>query len=316
MVDLLTIRSQHAIDMINQKLASPCCYKFCSKLINKGEEFDTSPFDDYMQDVAQSPVFKTFADSNNNSDCNGIVDQFLLENIVDSPEAEKPFIESVHAFGVGNEIAMETVELYKGTQTDMFADVGHNTKSANKTNGAKSVSHFDLEPTDGVFLVIGKCAKVIRKSNTYLCFLIFLCSTVAAYYRETRHHVIQEMKEDGMAFSPEKLDICFLRMVSSRVSTERLGHSFQKWFLQTFPIFLNADSHSKSKDKKKQPQLEHQYKALLIVYAIALTEVDEKYRNLINFIYLLFPDESMDPVWQCIAIILFGLPECKVRVVM
>lgn len=179
MVDFLTIRSQRAIDMINQQIARPGGYKFCDKLVNDAEEFDTSPFDDYMQGVAQSPVFGTFADSNNNSDCNGTVDQFLLENIVDSPETEEPFIESFHAFGVSNDIAMDTVELYKGTQTDMFGDVGHKTKSAdktksaNKTKSAKSVSSYDLEPTDGLFLVVGKCAKVIRKSIMYRCFLIF-----------------------------------------------------------------------------------------------------------------------------------------------
>lgn len=124
------------------------------------------------------------------------------------------------------------------------------------------------------------------------------------------------MKEEGLAFSPEKLDVCFLRMVSNRVSTEQLGYSFQNWFLQTFTIFSDTDDQPKSKDKKKYPSLVHQYKALLIVYAIALTKVDEKYKNLIDFIYLLFPEESMDPVWQCVAIILFGLPECKVRIVM
>ena len=125
------------------------------------------------------------------------------------------------------------------------------------------------------------------------------------------------MKEDCLRFSPEKLDVSFLRMVGNRVSTERLGHSFQNWFLQTFTIFSNTDDQPKSKVKTKHlPLVEYQYKALLIVYAIALTEVDEKYKNLIDFIYLLFPEESIDLVWQCVAIILFGLPECKVRIVM
>jgi hypothetical protein len=134
-------------------------------------------------------------------------------------------------------------------------------------------------------------------------------SLVAEYFGDMRCKIAEEFKnEDNSKFSQAQLDTDFLKTVSRKVSSESLGHSFKPWFLRTFNC-LDVDDLSKAKDRSKFPTLEHQYLALLIVYAIAMTEVNTN----MDFLSCLVSDEKLDPVWHCVAIILFGLSESKVR---
>lgn len=128
-----------------------------------------------------------------------------------------------------------------------------------------------------------------------------------------RSMVAEEFKKDvNHPFSQQQVDISFIKAVGRRISSESLGHSFKTWFLRTFTNCW--DVYDLSKNKSKFPLLEHQYMALLIVYAIAMTEVHTELDDLHEFLVCLMSDDTLDSaVWQCVAVILFGLAESKVR---
>jgi hypothetical protein len=127
-----------------------------------------------------------------------------------------------------------------------------------------------------------------------------------------RSRVAEEFKKDvNHPFSQQQVDVSFIKAVSRRISSESLGHSFKAWFLRTFTNCCDVDDPSKN--KSRFPLLEHQYLALLIVYAIAMTEVHTELGRLREFLLCLISDDTLDSaVWQCVAVILFGLAESKV----
>lgn len=127
-----------------------------------------------------------------------------------------------------------------------------------------------------------------------------------------RSMVAKEFKKDvNHPFSQQQVDISFIKAVSRRISSESLGHSFKTWFLRTFTNCWDVDDLSKN--KSKFPLLKHQYLALLIVYAIAMTEVHTELDHLREFLLCLISDDTLDSaVWQCVAVILFGLAESNV----
>jgi hypothetical protein len=148
----LNDRSVYAIERIYQLALRATAYKFCPIMREHYMEFDLSPFDKFIESVADSPVFETFADISKTSDSDSTVERFLLQCTVDLPNSEAPFVESSDAIEVSNEIAGETVELYRMTKTDMFAFV----REKNMADTSKAPD--DLTPTEGLFLLICKCA--------------------------------------------------------------------------------------------------------------------------------------------------------------
>lgn len=134
--------ARYAIERINSKVHSMT--------------LDIVPFDEYMECVAKSQVFKKLTNSSTILDCDGYVDQFLLENTEDSPQSSK-------AFDVSNEIVFQTLKLYKWSETDIFSNIRYKHKriASNLPN--------DLEPTEGLHTVVGMCTAVIIKYNKY-CF--------------------------------------------------------------------------------------------------------------------------------------------------
>jgi hypothetical protein len=151
----------------------------------EGEESNESPFDEYMKCVAKSPVFKAVEESSKTSDCDGTVENFLLEPKANALHSVAPFIESSKAFDVSNKIAFETVILYNVTKTDMFSDVNTIDKKHvtifNK--GTETHKITGLEPTGGVWMVIGMCSAVIRKCKNVPFFnlsVLLLQSTLEA----------------------------------------------------------------------------------------------------------------------------------------
>jgi hypothetical protein len=120
----------------------------------------------------------------------------------------------------------------------------------------------------------------------------------------------EEESDEGLQFSQEATDLSFLKAISERVSEKRLMHSFQTWFLETFLKFLDVEKDITKKDRANLLDVKNQYFALLIVYAIALSAVATELFEVIKY---LVSDASLDPVWQCVAIILFGLSDSQVR---
>ena len=151
----LNDRSVYAIERIYQLALGATAYKFCPIMREHYMEFDLSPFDKFIESVADSPVFETFADISKTSDSDNTVERFLLQRTVDPPDSEDseaPFVESSDAIEVSKVIAGETVELYRMTKTDMFAFV----REKNMADTSKAPD--DLTPTEGLFLLICKCA--------------------------------------------------------------------------------------------------------------------------------------------------------------
>jgi hypothetical protein len=271
-------------------------------------DFDASPLEKYMESIADSPVFETFANRSKTSDSDRAVDDFLQSYTFDPTNADEPFVEYSDPFDVMNEIAIETVELCKSTKTDMFANV------RDKNMEDTPIPPLDFSPTEGLYLLVGKCADMLQKRNIYLCVLIFR-SNIAAYYRDMRFQIMKEETAtfDGLKFSQAATDASFFLVISKRVSVERLEHSFQTWFLETFTKYVDNDDLSNAKDQLKVPEVEYQYLALLVVYAIALTSVTNGSSELEGFMKYLVSDTQWDLVWQCVAIILFGLSNSQVR---
>lgn len=131
-----------------------------------------------------------------------------------------------------------------------------------------------------------------------------------------RLKIAEEESDGSLQFSQQEIDIHFLKGVVRRVSSDRLGQSFKIWFMQMFNNRLNVGENPLAKDSSMDHKLEHQYMALLIVHAIAMTDVKTKHDDLQQFLVCLASDESMAQVWQCVAFILFSLVESKVRHVM
>lgn len=156
MADDLSRRSKYIIGKIG---AQSYCFGSTRFQIDLDRDlFDEyTSFDEYMECVAKSPVFKAFANCSKTLDCDGTVDQFLLESTVDSLT---PFVKSSAAFDFCNKMVFETMILYKASKTDMFADVHPKRKR-------------DFEPTDGLFLVVGKCAYLFRITQELSLFVNF-----------------------------------------------------------------------------------------------------------------------------------------------
>ena len=154
MVKDLRHRSIYAIERIYELDLGITALKFCPIMREHYMEFDLSSFDKFVESVADSPVFETFADISKTSDSDNTVERFLLQRTVDPPDSEDseaPFVESSDAIEVSKVIAGETVELYRMTKTDMFALVRE--KNMEDTPGGPK----DLTPTEGLFLLMCKC---------------------------------------------------------------------------------------------------------------------------------------------------------------
>jgi hypothetical protein len=166
MVDQLTERSGYTIGKIAGRLdyLKPKAGILCPMMSKEVEKWDETPFDEYVKCVAKSPVFMAFEESSNTADGDGTVEQFLLESKANAPHSVAPFIESSEAFDVSNKIAFETVKLYNVTKTDMFSEV-NTTKTRHVTifnKGTETHKITGLEPTGGVWMVIGMCSAVVR----------------------------------------------------------------------------------------------------------------------------------------------------------
>ena len=121
----------------------------------------------------------------------------------------------------------------------------------------------------------------------------------------------EEASAEGVRFNQAATDLSFLKVISDRVSEKRLMHSFQAWFSESFLKRLDVEKDiTKTKDRANLLDVKNQYFALLIVNAIALSDVAT---DLFEFIKYLVADASLDPVWHCVAIILFGLSDSQVR---
>lgn len=304
----LTGSSEYTIERIYEQMLGPSAYRLCPMMRDHYMDSDASPLEKYMDSIADSPVFKIFANRSKTSDSDNAVDDFLQSSTFDPTNADEPFVESSDPFDVMNGTAIETVELYKSTKTDIFANVRH------KNMIDTSIPPLDLSPTEGLYLLVGKCADMFQKHNIYRCVLIFR-SIIAAYYRDMRFQIMKEEETtiDGLKFSQAATDASFLLVVSQRVSVKQLEHSFGTWFLETFTKYVDNDDLSNAKDQLKVPDVQYQYLALLVVYAIALTRETSGNSGLEVFIKWLISDTQWDPVWQCVAIILFGLSNSQVR---
>jgi hypothetical protein len=304
----LTGSSEYTIERIYEQTLGPIAYRLCPMMRDHYTDSDASPLEKYMDSIADSPVFKTFANRSKTSDSDNAVDDFLQSSTFDPTNADEPFVESSDPFDVMNGTAIETVELYKSTNTDMFAYV------RDKNMKDTSIPPSDLSPTEGLYLVVGKCSDMFQKNNIYRCVLTFR-SIIAAYYRDMRFQIQKEETTtiDGLKFSQAALDASFLLVVSGRVSVKQLEHSFQTWFLETFTKYVGNNDLSNAKDQLKVPDVQYQYLALLVVYAIALSRVTNENTDLEELIKYLISDTKWNLVWQCVAIILFGLSNSQVR---
>ena len=298
----------YVIERIYEQTLGPIAYRLCPMMRDRYTDSDASPLKKYMDFIADSPVFKTFANRSKTSDSDAAVDDFLQSYTFDPTNADEPFVESSDPFDVMNETAIETVELYKSTNTDMFAHV------RNKNMKDTSIPPFDLSPTEGLYLVVGKCADMFQKLNIYRCVLTFR-SIIAAYYRDMRLQIQKEETTtiDGMKYSQAASDASFLQVVSERVSVKQLESSFQTWFLETFTKYVDNDDLSNEKDQLKVPDVQYQYFALLVVFTIALSRVTDGNSDLEKLIKYLISDTKWNLVWQCVSIILFGLSNSQVR---
>jgi hypothetical protein len=181
-IDFCSVKSTIMVDQLTDELTERSGYTIgkiaawlliiksraailCPMMSKKGKESDESPFDEYRKCLAKSPVFKAFEESSKTTDCDGTVEHFLLESKANALHSVAPFIESSKAFDVSNKIAFETVKLYNVTKTDMFSDVNTIDKKHvtifNK--GTETGIITGLEPTGGLWMVIGMCSAVIRK---------------------------------------------------------------------------------------------------------------------------------------------------------
>lgn len=304
----LTGSSEYTIERIYEQTLGPIAYRLCPMMRDHYTDSDASPLEKYLDSIADSPVFKTFANRSKTSDSDNAVDDFLQSSTFDPTNADEPFVESSDPFDVMNGTAIETVELYKSTNTDMFAYV------RDKNMKDTSIPPYDLSPTEGLYLVVGKCSDMFQKNNIYRCVLTFR-SIIAAYYRDMRFQIQKEETTtiDGLKSSQAALDASFLLVVSGRVSVKQLEHSFQTWFLETFTKYVDNNDLSNAKDQLKVPDVQFQYLALLVVYAIALSRVTNENTDLEELIKYLISDTKWNLVWQCVAIILFGLSNSQVR---
>jgi hypothetical protein len=304
----LTGSSEYTIERIYEQTLGPIAYRLCPMMRDHYTDSDASPLEKYLDSIADSPVFKTFANRSKTSDSDNAVDDFLQSSTFDPTNADEPFVESSDPFDVMNGTAIETVELYKSTNTDMFAYV------RDKNMKDTSIPPYDLSPTEGLYLVVGKCSDMFQKNNIYRCVLTFR-SIIAAYYRDMRFQIQKEETTtiDGLKSSQAALDASFLLVVSGRVSVKQLEHSFQTWFLETFTKYVDNNDLSNAKDQLKVPDVQYQYLALLVVYAIALSRVTNENTDLEELIKYLISDTKWNLVWQCVAIILFGLSNSQVR---
>jgi hypothetical protein len=153
----------------------------------------------------------------------------------------------------------------------------------------------------------------MRLDHTVITIVFNFSFVVAAYYRIMRITIkrLEEESNEGVRFNQAATDLSFLKVISERVSEERLMHSFQTWFFETFLKRLDVEKDiTKAKDRANLLDVKNQYFALLIVNAIALSAVGTE---LLEFIKYLVSDVSLDPVWHCVAIILFGLSDSQVR---